>query len=104
MKSTASNPSPDTASTSPASARLRLQPFATARPPLPQRNRLHRPSSIISPHLACQKCLPSMLDADVSNTLACRHGRGMTPSTHGDDRHPRIEDNPATVLSDVAYK
>ncbi|KAL6001588.1 hypothetical protein ACLOJK_007326 [Asimina triloba] len=57
-----------------------------------------------SSRLACQQCLPSMLDADVGNTLACRHGHGTTPSTHGDGRHHRIEDSPATMLSNVAYK
>ncbi|KAL6002047.1 hypothetical protein ACLOJK_037495 [Asimina triloba] len=102
MKLTVSNPSPDTVSTSHARECLRLPANAVCR--CPDTNHLHRPSAIISPRLACQQCLPSMLDVDVGNTQACWHGRGTTPSTHGDGRHPSIEDNPATVLSNVAYK
>ncbi|KAL6009766.1 hypothetical protein ACLOJK_000195 [Asimina triloba] len=98
MKSMASNPSPDIASTSPARARLRPPPLALASAAAPRRNRLHRPSAIISPRL------PAMVDANVGNTLACRQGRGTTPSTHGDGPHPYIEDSPATMLLNVAYK
>ncbi|KAL5994258.1 hypothetical protein ACLOJK_035130 [Asimina triloba] len=102
MNSTASNPSLDTTSTSPARACLRPPANVVCR--CPDTNRLHRPSAIISPRFACQQCLPSMLDADVDNTLTCKHRRGTTPSTHDDGRHPCIEDSPTTVLSNVAYK
>ncbi|KAL5986536.1 hypothetical protein ACLOJK_014869 [Asimina triloba] len=100
IKSTASNPLPDTATTSPA----RMPPSATgctsvSRCPDATACTARPPSS----RLACQQCLPSMLDADVGNTLAYRLGRGTTPSTHGNDRHPRIEDSSATVPSNIAY-